>query len=121
MLTTVGTPASIAHGSVLRISWNHPNDSADQLHAYSRSPSQSGACEGGDQPNKGGDCGPSRENNSALADQNVGGDDSANANNSALTTATQLGLLQDRAPGDIQIPGNHASALRDCSMISAGP
>jgi hypothetical protein len=31
------------------------------------------------------DYGPSRENNSALADQNVGGDDSTNADNSALT------------------------------------
>ena len=70
--------------------------------------------------NKGEDYGPSREINNALADEIVGGDDSANADNSALTV-TQLDLLQDRAPGDIQIPGNHASALRDCSMISAGP
>ena len=62
---------------------------------------------GGDQLIKGGDYGPPRENNSALADQNVGGDDSANADNISLAV-TQIGLLQlyKIAPGQHSKPGD---------------
>ena len=72
-------------------------------------PSQSGACEDGDQPFKGKDYGPSRENNIDPTERTVDGGDSACVDNSARAM-TQKGLLQDHARAPTR-PGADASTL----------